>query len=82
MRGVELLDRILRLKAFSEREASAIMQTVISTVNYLHQHGVFTDLFLFCVLLIYIYYKSFVVVFTGIILHFCKFIFYLLGSTS
>ncbi|XP_014288774.1 ribosomal protein S6 kinase 2 beta isoform X1 [Halyomorpha halys] len=40
MRGGELLDRILRLKAFSEREASAIMQTVISTVNYLHQHGV------------------------------------------
>ncbi|XP_024085925.1 ribosomal protein S6 kinase 2 beta-like isoform X2 [Cimex lectularius] len=40
MRGGELLDRILRLKAFSEREASAIMHTVISTVGYLHQHGV------------------------------------------
>ncbi|KAF6205264.1 hypothetical protein GE061_019433 [Apolygus lucorum] len=40
MRGGELLDRILRLKAFSEREASAIMYTVISTVGYLHQHGV------------------------------------------
>ncbi|BES93980.1 ribosomal protein S6 kinase [Nesidiocoris tenuis] len=40
MRGGELLDRILRLKAFSEREASAIMNTVITTVGYLHQHGV------------------------------------------
>ncbi|KAL1131536.1 hypothetical protein AAG570_011153, partial [Ranatra chinensis] len=40
MRGGELLDRILRLKAFSEREASAIMQTVVATVGYLHQHGV------------------------------------------
>ncbi|KAK9499001.1 hypothetical protein O3M35_003524 [Rhynocoris fuscipes] len=40
MRGGELLDRILRLKSFSEREAAAIMYTVISTVGYLHQHGV------------------------------------------
>lgn len=40
MRGGELLDRILRLKAISEREASYIMYTVVSTVRDLHQHGV------------------------------------------
>jgi serine/threonine protein kinase len=40
MRGGELLDRILRHKFFSERETSAVMQVVVSTVQYLHQHGV------------------------------------------
>ncbi|XP_075226417.1 ribosomal protein S6 kinase alpha-2-like isoform X2 [Lycorma delicatula] len=40
MRGGELLDHILNQKLFSEREASAIMHTVVSTVCYLHQHGV------------------------------------------
>lgn len=40
MRGGELLDRIRNHKAFSEREASRVMHTVISTVAYLHQHGV------------------------------------------
>lgn len=40
MRGGELLDHILSQKLFSEREASAIMHTVVSTVCYLHQHGV------------------------------------------
>jgi len=40
MRGGELLDRILRHKFFSEREASAVMQVVVSTVQYLHLHGV------------------------------------------
>jgi p90 ribosomal S6 kinase len=40
MRGGELLDRIHRHKFFSEREASAVMQVVVSTVQYLHQHGV------------------------------------------
>lgn len=40
MRGGELLDRILRHKFFSEREASAVMQVIVSTVQYLHQHGV------------------------------------------
>lgn len=40
MRGGELLDRILSHKLFSEREASGIMHTVVSTVCYLHQHGV------------------------------------------
>ena len=40
MRGGELFDRILRHKFFSEREASAVMQVVVSTVQYLHQRGV------------------------------------------
>ncbi|XP_066999104.2 ribosomal protein S6 kinase 2 beta isoform X2 [Anabrus simplex] len=40
MRGGELLDRILRLKYFSEREASAVMHVIVTTVQYLHQHGV------------------------------------------
>ncbi|XP_063235019.1 ribosomal protein S6 kinase 2 beta isoform X3 [Bacillus rossius redtenbacheri] len=40
MRGGELLDRLKRHKFFSEREASAIMQVIVSTVQYLHQHGV------------------------------------------
>lgn len=40
MRGGELLDRILRHKFFSEREASAVMQVIVSTVQYLHLHGV------------------------------------------
>lgn len=40
MRGGELLDRIRNHRAFSEREASRVMHTVISTVAYLHQHGV------------------------------------------
>ncbi|KAK7870291.1 hypothetical protein R5R35_001013 [Gryllus longicercus] len=40
MRGGELLDRILRLKFFSEREASAVMHIIVTTVQYLHQHGV------------------------------------------
>lgn len=40
MKGGELLDRLRYIKFFSEREASAIMHTVVSTVNYLHQNGV------------------------------------------
>lgn len=40
MRGGELLDRIRSHRMFSEREASGVMHTVISTVAYLHQHGV------------------------------------------
>jgi serine/threonine protein kinase len=53
MRGGELLDRILRHKFFSEREASAVMQVIVSTVQYLHQHGVsfmvfLTDIDMFC----------------------------------
>ncbi|CAI5770411.1 S6 kinase alpha-2 isoform X1 [Podarcis lilfordi] len=40
MRGGELLDRILRQKCFSEREASAVLCTITKTVNYLHSQGV------------------------------------------
>ena len=40
MRGGELLDKILRQKFFSEREASAVLQIVSKTVEYLHQNGV------------------------------------------
>lgn len=40
MRGGELLDRLHKLKYFSEREASAILQVVTSTLCYLHKNGV------------------------------------------
>ncbi|XP_029878528.1 ribosomal protein S6 kinase alpha-2 isoform X4 [Aquila chrysaetos chrysaetos] len=40
MRGGELLDRILRQKCFSEREASAVLCTITRTVDYLHSQGV------------------------------------------
>ena len=40
MKGGELLDKILRQKFFSEREASAVLQIVTKTVEYLHSNGV------------------------------------------
>ncbi|CAJ0938338.1 unnamed protein product [Ranitomeya imitator] len=40
MRGGELLDRILRQKVFSEREACAVLLTICKTVEYLHTQGV------------------------------------------
>lgn len=40
MKGGELLDKILRQKFFSEREASAVLLTLSKTVNYLHSQGV------------------------------------------
>ena len=40
MKGGELLDKILRQKFFSEREASAVLQTITKTVHYLHSQGV------------------------------------------
>jgi hypothetical protein len=40
MLGGELLDRILKQKVFSEREASTVMATIVQTVNYLHGKGV------------------------------------------
>ncbi|XP_067845193.1 ribosomal protein S6 kinase alpha-2 [Heptranchias perlo] len=40
MRGGELLDRILRQKCFSEREASAVLHTITKTIEYLHSQGV------------------------------------------
>lgn len=38
--GGELLDKILRQKFFSEREASAVLQVLSKTVHYLHSNGV------------------------------------------
>lgn len=38
--GKELLDKILQQKFFSEREASAVLQIVAKTVEYLHHNGV------------------------------------------
>lgn len=40
MRGGELLDRILKQKFFSEREASSVLHTITRTVEYLHSQGV------------------------------------------
>ncbi|XP_045124395.1 ribosomal protein S6 kinase alpha-2-like isoform X2 [Portunus trituberculatus] len=40
MQGGELLDKILRQKFFSEREASAVLLTLTNAVQYLHQNGV------------------------------------------
>eukprot|EP00066_Takifugu_rubripes_P010958 XP_003979241.1 PREDICTED: ribosomal protein S6 kinase alpha-2-like [Takifugu rubripes] len=40
LRGEELLDRVLRLPDFTEREASAITCTLTKTVEYLHSQGV------------------------------------------
>ncbi|XP_021056557.1 ribosomal protein S6 kinase alpha-1 isoform X2 [Mus pahari] len=40
MRGGELLDKILRQKFFSEREASFVLYTISKTVEYLHSQGV------------------------------------------
>ncbi|XP_047283214.1 ribosomal protein S6 kinase alpha-1 isoform X1 [Homo sapiens] len=39
MRGGELLDKILRQKFFSEREASFVLHTIGKTVEYLHSQG-------------------------------------------
>ncbi len=40
MKGGELLDKIIRQKFFSEREARAVMERVVSAVRFLHQNGV------------------------------------------
>jgi len=40
MQGGELLDKILRQRFFSEREASAVLQVISRTVEYLHSSGV------------------------------------------
>ncbi|XP_059032537.1 ribosomal protein S6 kinase alpha-2 isoform X1 [Mustela nigripes] len=40
MRGGELLDRILRQRYFSEREASDVLCTITKTLDYLHSQGV------------------------------------------
>lgn len=40
LRGGELLERLLRLRMFSEREAANVMYVIVSTVQYLHNNGV------------------------------------------
>ena len=40
MAGGELLDKIIRQKFFSEREASAVLRTLVNAVSYLHHNGV------------------------------------------
>ena len=40
MRGGELLDRIVKQKNLSEREAANIMYTLTSALAYLHNEGV------------------------------------------
>ncbi len=42
MRGGELVERIMGLKIFSEREAAAVLNTLVGAVHYLHQNGVST----------------------------------------
>lgn len=42
MHGGELLDRILKHKSLSEREAAHIMYTITTTVAFLHEEGVGT----------------------------------------
>ena len=42
MRGGELLDKIVRQKFFSEREARAVLEKIVSAVGFLHQSGVST----------------------------------------
>jgi serine/threonine protein kinase len=46
LKGGELLDYILQQQCLSEREASAILYTLTSTIEYLHSQGVMKDLFL------------------------------------
>lgn len=40
LRGEELLDRLLRMPDFTERDASDIICTLTKTVEYLHSQGV------------------------------------------
>ncbi|GFQ93195.1 ribosomal protein S6 kinase alpha-3 [Trichonephila clavata] len=40
LQGGELLDRIQKYESFSEREVSAILEVIMSTIKYLHDNGV------------------------------------------
>jgi len=40
MKGGELLDKILKQKFFTEKEASAVLKTVTQVVKYLHKNSV------------------------------------------
>lgn len=43
LRGGELLDKLLMLKRFNEREAADVMAVLAETVVYLHRNGVKED---------------------------------------
>ena len=45
MRGGELLDRILKHRSLSEREAALIMYSLASTFAFLHEEGVCLSFF-------------------------------------
>ncbi len=40
MEGGELLDKILNQKYFNEREASALLEVIATTIKFLHENGV------------------------------------------
>ena len=40
MTGGELLDKILNQKYFNEREASAVLEIIATTIKFLHENGV------------------------------------------
>lgn len=40
LRGGELLDRLIKRRNFTEREAAEVMHTITSVVHYLHENGV------------------------------------------
>ncbi|CAG2122348.1 unnamed protein product, partial [Medioppia subpectinata] len=40
MSGGELLDKILNQKYFNEREASAVLEVIATTIKFLHENGV------------------------------------------
>jgi len=40
MEGGELLDKILNEKYFNEREASAVLEVIATTIKFLHENGV------------------------------------------
>ena len=48
MRGGELLDRIIKQKTLSEREAANIIYTLTTSLAYLHSEGVSEHSILLC----------------------------------
>lgn len=61
MKGGELLDKILRQKFFSEREASAVLHTITKTVEYLHAQGVKHSPSQWCIILIYYVFQVYTI---------------------
>lgn len=52
MRGGELLDRILKHRSLSEREAALIMYSLASTFAFLHEEGVCLTFLLYLIVAI------------------------------